>query len=137
MVDKFDAFEDRPWNHTDFYQILNNKYPNSKFILTIRDTYSWINSVKKWGNKIGLINSNFYKIVSQTCYGVDSYLSEELVVTAKYNERNNEIINYFKDKNNLLVIDVEKGDSWEKICTFLKCEMPNKPFPYLNKNPRY
>jgi len=32
MVDKFDAFEDRPWNHTDFYQILNNKYPNSKLI---------------------------------------------------------------------------------------------------------
>jgi hypothetical protein len=134
LVDKFDAFEDRPWNHTDFYKILDNKFSNSKFILTIRDTDSWINSVKRWGNRIGEINPEFYKIVSQTCYGVDSYLSEESVVIAKYNERNFEIINYFKNRGNLLIIDVEKGDGWQKICQFLECEVPNVPFPYLNKN---
>lgn len=134
MVELYDAFEDRPWNHTDFYQILDKKYPNSKFILTIRDTDKWITSVKKWGNKIGLFNPEFYKIVSETCYGVDSYLENESIMKAKYNERNYEIINYFKEKNNLLIIDVEKGDGWEKICPFLDCEIPVEPFPFLNKN---
>ena len=134
LVNQYDAFEDRPWNHTDFYKLLDNKYPNSKFILTIRDTDKWVNSVKKWGNKIGLVNPKFYTIVSQTCYGVDDYLSNEDIMMSKYNERNLEIIDYFKDKNNLLIINVEDGVGWEKLCPFLKCKTPNKPFPHLNKN---
>lgn len=134
LVNQYDVFEDRPWNHTDFYKLLDNKYPNSKFILTIRDTDKWVNSVKKWGNKIGLINPTFYTIVSQTCYGVDDYLSDETIFRTKYDERNSEIINYFKDKDNLLVINVENNDGWELLCGFLDKPVPNKPFPFLNKN---
>jgi len=130
----FDAFQDRPWNHTDFYKILNEKYPDSKIILTIRDVDKWVTSVKKWGNKIGLINPKFYKIVSQTCYGVDDYLSNEIILKEKYLERNNEILNYFKNKDNLLVINVEKNDGWNILCPFLDCTIPDKLFPHLNKN---
>jgi hypothetical protein len=134
LVNNYDVFEDRPWNHTDFYKLLDSKYPNSKFILTIRDTDKWVNSVKRWGNRVGLVNPDFYTIISQTCYGVDDYLSDEQIFKTKYEERNSEIINYFKGKDNLLIIDVEKDNGWELLCNFLSVSTPNKPFPHLNKN---
>ena len=29
LVDEYDAFEDRPWNHSDFYKKLNENFENS------------------------------------------------------------------------------------------------------------
>jgi hypothetical protein len=80
------------------------------------------------------VNPDFYTIISQTCYGVDDYLSNEQIFKTKYEERNLEIINHFKGKDNLLIIDVEKDNGWELLCNFLSVSTPNKPFPHLNKN---
>ena len=44
-VDKYDAFVNLPWPL--FYEHLANEYPDAKFILTIRDTETWIKSVTK------------------------------------------------------------------------------------------
>lgn len=41
-VPKFDAFQDNPWPIV--YRELDQKYPGSKFILTIRDTDKWLSS---------------------------------------------------------------------------------------------
>ena len=51
----------------------------------------------------------------------------------KYEDRNKEIIEYFKDSNNLLIIDLEKNEGWEKLCNFLNIKVPNKEFPHENK----
>lgn len=134
LVNSYDVFEDRPWNHTNFYEILDAKFPESKFILTNRNVDTWVSSVKRWGNRIGTLNPSFYNIVSQTCYGVDDYLSNEEIMREKYLQRNSDIMEYFKDKNNLLVMDLEKKDGWKQLCPFLDKEILNGAFPHVNKN---
>jgi hypothetical protein len=48
-------------------------------------------------------------------------------------ERNEEIIHYFENrKSKLLVMDITKGDGWDKLCNFLNKSIPNKPFPHKN-----
>lgn len=133
LVGKYDAFEDRPWNHTDFYKHLDKKFPNSKFILTIRDVNNWIESYHRWETKINLRSQWFYNLVSNYCYGIDDFLSDENLMRQKYIERNNQIIEYFRNSNNLLILDLEKNDGWEKLCSFLNKSVPEKSFPHLNK----
>ncbi len=133
LVLKYDAFEDRPWNHTDFYVKLNEKYPDSKFILTIRDSQKWVDSCLRWNKKIGQKNRWFYKTISQTCYGNDDFLSDIPNMIEKYESRNNQIIEYFKGTDKLLILNFEEGDGWEKICPFLQKPIPNIPFPHKNQ----
>lgn len=133
LVHNFDSFEDRPWNHGDFYKELDKKFPNSKFILTIRDTENWIESYRRWNQKINLRDMWFYQLVSQVCYGVDDFLLNEELMRDKYNERNNEIINYFEDTNQLLIINFEENQGWKSLCEFLDKPVPKYSFPHLNR----
>lgn len=133
VAKSYEAFDDSPWNHSDFYKTLDISFPNSKFILTLRDTDNWIDSVIRWDKIMNLRNFKWYSSLSKTCYKMDSYLDDIKTLTENYEKRNLDIIDYFKSKNNLLLMDLEKGDGWEKLCAFLECEIPNNPFPHLNK----
>ena len=132
LVEKYDSFEDRPWNHIDFYKILDVKYPDSKFILTIRNTENWINSYRRWSDKIKLRDMWFYTLVSQVCYGNNDFLSDEDNMRKKYEERNQEIIDYFKESDKLLILDFENESDWKPICNFLNKPIPSSEFPHLN-----
>lgn len=133
LVNIYDAFEDRPWNHSDFYKSLDENFPESKFILTVRNTDNWIDSYKRWSKKINLSNKWFYSLVSNVCYGVDDFLNNEDIMRLKYEQRNEEIIKYFKNTDKLLILDFEKSQGWDELCNFLNKSIPNKPFPHLNK----
>jgi hypothetical protein len=122
---KKSVFKDRPWN-TGCYKELNERYNNSKFILTIRDQEEWWTSVKNWlsitakwtekfnqdekikiknlNNKIGAYNKHF------NCDSLDKdcYINY-------YNSYNNAVIEYFKDKSNLYVLNLDKDFNWSNI----------------------
>lgn len=133
LIPKYDCFRDRPWNHGNFYQILNDKFPDSKFILTIRCENNWIESNRRFSKKIKLKEQWFYRLISQLTYGIDDFLSDENLMKKKYNERNQEIIKCFENTNKLLVIDFEKDQGWNDLCTFLDREKPRIPFPHINR----
>ena len=53
-----------------------------------------------------------------------------------YDAQNAEIVAYFADRpDDLLVMDLSKGDGWLKLVNFLGKDVL-KPFPYANKNKR-
>jgi hypothetical protein len=132
LVEEYDAFEDRPWNHSIFYQILNQRFPNSYFILTLRNPITWIKSVRNYSHITK--NHPSYDKTSWVYYGVDDFLKiPDNRLIELYVARNNEIIRYFKDARNFLIMDLENGDKWDKLCSFLECEIPNFEFPHLNK----
>jgi len=133
-LNNFDAFKDRPWNHPGVYQYLDKKYENAKFILTLRDVNNWVKSYKKWNESVSLSKNAYYKTISRICYGVDDFLSNEELIKEVYEKTNNNIIDYFKNKNNLLILDLEKGDGWNKLCPFLNKDILNTVFPHANKN---
>ena len=67
-------------------------------------------------------------------YGVNDWLSlEDEQIYKLYNIRNETIINYFSGTNKLLVIDLDTGSKWDKICEFVNQPKPNLPFPHLNR----
>ena len=134
LISQYDAFEDRPWNHTDFYKVLDKTYKGSKFILTTRDAEQWWDSYIRWDKKIGLRDSWHYIINSQVCYGVDSFLDNPDLAKQIYLDRNDEIKNYFSGNTNFLVIDINEDHKYEKLCRFLNKKIPNESYPYLNRN---
>lgn len=136
-VDEFDALVDSPIPL--HYKYLNEKYSNSKFILTIRDEESWINSVKKaskrfmWHNlkPNGRCGPEVYEMHIKlfNCTGFDEHKMRN-----GYRKFNEEVINYFKDNNNLLIYNLCDGEGWFKLCKFLNKDIPNIKFPDRNKS---
>lgn len=124
-VDKYDAFEDHPW--PNIYKELDQKYPNSKFILTLRDEEKWINScVKFFGEKPHPLND--------WMYGVSFPKGNEDIYLKIFQRHNREVVEYFKDRpEDLLVMDITKGDGWEKLCPFLGVEGREGSFYHVNK----
>lgn len=133
IVKRYDAFQDRPWNHTDFYKTLDYNFPNSKFILTIRNPNLWYASYTRWAKKSNLKNLWYYRMVSNICYDVDDFLSDRVTMIKKYNKRNTEIQEYFSNTNRLLVIDIDSNFNWTTLCDFLDKPIPTTDFPFLNK----
>lgn len=125
LVEKYDAFQDNPW--PIIYKDLDTKFPGSKFILLIRTPESWIKSqVKHFGVK--------ETPMRKWIYGVGCPAGNEEIYLKRYNEHNEEVLDYFKDRpDSLVVMDLAKGDGWDKLCPFLGCKIPNKDFPHANK----
>lgn len=133
LVDLYDAFEDRPWNHTDFYKVLDKTYKDSRFILTTRDVEEWWGSYSRWGERVDLKNSWHYKMNSNVCYGVDSFLDNPNLAKQAYLNRNREVRNYFKGSSNFLEINIEENNKFEKLCNFLGTQNEGHQFPHLNR----
>jgi hypothetical protein len=52
----------------------------------------------------------------------------------KYELRNQQILDFFQNKNNFLLLDIENGDGYQKLCPFLNKPIINQPFPHSRKN---
>ncbi|PLX22582.1 MAG: hypothetical protein C0599_06025 [Salinivirgaceae bacterium] len=125
MTKKYDAYQDNPWPL--LYKEFDKLYPNSKFILTLRDSEKWIKSLV---NHFGENHTEMRKWI----YGVGHPKGNEEIYLARYKKHNEEVMEYFKDrKEDLLVVNWENGDEWEPICNFLGIPVPNEPFPHANK----
>jgi len=124
VLAKNDAIEDTPCAH--FHKELDAAFPGSKFILTRRDTDNWIRSFTNFFN-------NKFNPIQKWMYGVDQLKGNEEAVRRVYEAKNQEMIDYFKDRpDDLLIVDLEKGDGWLKLVTFLGDDFL-KPFPHANK----
>jgi len=125
LVPKFDAFQDNPW--PIIYRELDAKYPDSKFILTVRDSETWIASlVRHFGR--------WQTPMRTWIYGVGFPEGNEDVYVERYETHNREVLEYFKDRpHDLLVMELGKEGGWEKLCAFLGKEIPDIPFPHANK----
>jgi hypothetical protein len=121
----FDALQDVPW--AALFKELDDAYPGSKFILTIRDEDGWLNSASKhFGDK--------YYDMHKWLYGNGKLYGNEDIYMERYKRHYREVENYFDGrKEDLLQMDLKAGDQWEKLCTFLNEPIPKKKFPYENK----
>ncbi len=125
LVEQYDAFQDNPW--PILYKQLDAKYPGSKFILTLRDSESWIDSQVKF---FGRLETPMRRLI----YGVGSPEGNEAVYLERFESHNREVVEHFSDRpGDLLVMDFSNGDGWEKLCPFLGQAVPITPFPHANK----
>jgi len=118
---RFDAFSDAPFFEKDFFIKIDESFHGSKFILTVRDTPSWKRSL-----------FDFFK-------GTEWEVKDEYELKNRadaYEEHNKSVIMYFRDRpEDLLVMNIFKGDEWQKLCGFLKKPTPGKTLPHKNSFP--
>ena len=115
------------------YRKLDKKFPNSKFILTIRNIDSWLESyqhhlkslthsreLRKWEKKIMI------KI-----YGTIDWDKKKF--KKGYSAFINDVLKHFEGRNNdFLILDIISGEGYEKLCPFLNKETLHVPFPHKN-----
>jgi hypothetical protein len=145
-------FQDIPFSKPFTYEVLDQAFPGSKFILTVRDNpEQWYNSLTKfhaklWGKdnriptKENLINDKkFYKgyrwEMNRLSYNTpedDIYNKEQLIES--YTRHNKNVKEYFRHRpNDLLVLNVAEENAYQKLCDFLGEEPVGKNFPWKNK----
>jgi hypothetical protein len=67
-------------------------------------------------------------------WGTEFTLSNKAEIIDRYYKRNNEIIQFFNNSQNFLLLDIDEKDKYKKICKFLNKKIINKPFPYKNRS---
>jgi hypothetical protein len=125
QVDSFDALQDVPW--AALYKELDRRYPGSKFILTMRDEQSWLNSASRHFKDLDVP-------LHKWLYGEGVLWGNEERYLNRYRQHYAEVLAYFENRpQDLLIMDLANGDDWEKLCDFLQCPVPRKRFPHSNK----
>ncbi len=125
-----DALTDTPI--PSYYRELDVEYPDSKFVLTVRDMGDWLKSCKKQFNQkladkqTEAHNQLFFDLYESTVFNEEKF-------RVGYKRFVEGVLDYFKDRtDDLLIINVSKGDGWEKLCPFLGKSIPDVPFPKSN-----
>lgn len=129
IIDLHDSFEDWPWPL--MYELLDSRYPGSKFILTERtDPETWYESLRKHAERTG--PTEFRKRI----YGYYMPDENKQAHTEYYKKHNNAVRDYFSSApSSLLNVCWENGDRWGELCEFLEKPVPDIPFPHLNRSP--
>lgn len=121
---QFDAFQGDPWPIV--YQDMFALWPNAKFVLTVRDKHEWIDSVLNdhAGTKTpmrGLV------------FGSPDPLGNEQVYLDRFERHNDEVQEFFANRSEqLLTMDLTKGDGYEKLCPFMGKPLMSRLFPHEN-----
>lgn len=105
VIKKYDMFYNFPWPL--LYKYIYDKYPSSKFILTIRETKIWIDSLQ-----------HFMRAK------LPNYQSQNYIKI--YNNYHENVMLFFKSRDNdrLLVLHTDDTNKEEKIRNFIGREYP-------------
>ena len=154
LFDGFSATVDFPGY--SYYKILLDKYPDAKIILTTRPFEDWyissLNTIWKAGPqtlvaKLVLLTKMIFnsklkktfkciKFMRQTHLNkkFDGNFASKSHAEKVYNDHIKEVSAYVP-KERLLVYEVSQG--WEPLCNFLDLDIPEIPFPHLNKKENF
>ena len=116
-----------------YYAQLDGIYPDSKFILTIRDENSWLQSVEDhwrlWRDKDP--HRDFTDFTCACVYGTLDFNADRFRYVYETHVRN--IRNYFCDRSDdLLILNIFEGEGWQELCHFLGLVVPAAQFPWVN-----
>lgn len=145
------VFQDIPFSLPNTYKHLSSKFPNSKFILTVRDSpEQWYQSVTKFHSKLfggGEIPTREYLINADYAYkgfmweaqkaignipNNEPYDKEALIES--YRVYNVGVLKFFENrKEDLLVINLSEKKSYQKFIDFLDVPSEHLDFPWENK----
>lgn len=123
-----DAAQDMPW--PIFFRELDAAFPGSKFILTVREPESWFRSIEgHFGANPDEMQSFVYGRSASAPAGNKARYLEV------YTRHEQDVRDWFKDRpEDLLIMDLERGDGWPALCCFLGEPTPAGDFPVRNRS---
>ena len=125
-----------------FYEQLINKFPDAKFILTLRDFDTWYISTANTIYKVPSILPDWFKMV---VYPIRMFIAMQVnliwvgLFKNKFSDRESAKLVYYEHirsvkktipADKLLIYHVKEG--WGPLCEFLDVEVPEIPFPKVN-----
>lgn len=145
------VFQDVPFSCPETFIHLDNTYPGSKFILTIRnDAEQWYQSItrfhaKKFGkngniptvkdlkNAVYIKKGMPYNTVRLHGTADDDPYNHDIMI-AHYEKYNRDVMNYFRDRpEDLLILNVAEADAYQRFVDFIGVESPFDSFPWENR----
>lgn len=128
-VEFYDSFEDWPWPL--FYQLIDRRFPGSKFILTKRkDPETWFESLCAHADRTGPT------IYRKYIYGHEMPHAHKEHHIKIYLDHLSFCREYFKNRpGDFLEVCWEDGDGWEELSRFLDLPLPLVSFPHENRKP--
>ncbi len=145
------AFQDVPFSWPFTFQALDQRFPHSKFILTVRDTpEQWYGSMMSfYAALFGDHSLTHVEHLKAACYihPGDVYDVNRLLyntpdddpfnqkaLLARYNHHNDVVREYFRHRpKDLLVLNVAEAGAHDKLCVFLGKPRMGRSFPWVNK----
>ncbi|MBI3903493.1 MAG: hypothetical protein HY306_11245 [Nitrosomonadales bacterium] len=127
---EFDACLDIPT--PAYFRELDKAYPESRFILTMRDEDEWAASLQRLYASLPAPSphTQLRDMVRLVSYGTVNFHGERF--RRIFREHNDAVREYFRNRpESLLVMDVTAGDGWDVLCPFLGEQVPQSDFPRL------
>lgn len=143
------AFQDVPFSLPFTYQVLDQAFPESKFILSVRRSADdWYQSQLRFHmRRLGVSRSPTKSDMQNDPYRYRGWLWDVFRIAYNvpdedpFNEANlkhhyirhvDDVVEYFRYKDNLLVINLAEPDSYDEFCSFLGLVPILETFPRLN-----
>lgn len=116
------------WPWPLIYREIDEAYPGSRFILTVRrDGPTWLRSLVSQAKKKP---RGEYR---EWVYGHGNPVGHEDELIARYEAHNDAVRRHFADRpEQLLEVCWETGSGWRELCEFLGRPIPAAPFPRAN-----
>jgi hypothetical protein len=117
-----------------FYPQLDERYPDSKFILTIRDRVSWLRSCERFFSIPHIAQAltapdTVHATGMLTLFGINAFNRRRFIYV--YEKHYRDVTEYFAGRKQKLLITNLGEDGWSKLCPFLGKPVPDAPFPYM------
>lgn len=149
----YEAFQDIPFSLPFTYQRLDQAFPESKFILTVRNSADeWYESLLRFETTFmeldhlptprdlkenPYLSTGWFWRSHQLIWGIDEQtLYAPEIYKGQYERHNASIVDYFRNRpSDLLVLNVADRDAVDKVCDFLSIDPVKKIWmPNLNRS---
>jgi len=146
--EKLELRYDKLWRsaYTDtpipvFFRELDERFPGSKFILTMREMSAWLRSCElnhiwpgEYVHDKAIRNQRYVRSLLNLHYQLYGSVTFNRRSFQRSHERHIEAVReYFKDRpEDLLILDVCGGSGWKPLCQFLDKPVPRGAFPRVN-----
>ncbi len=135
LLGRYNAFVDIPFHL--FYEELDKSIPDSKFIMTTRDTDSWVSSAQTHFSRTRHFLRRYLRGEKHNEYLVELYGSatfdHDTYVSAK-EDYERSVREYFVGRDDdIMFLNVVGGEGWDTLCPFLGVPIPNSEFPCMNE----
>jgi glycosyltransferase involved in cell wall biosynthesis len=123
---RFDAFSDIQSLSVNFAR-LDEQYPGSRFVLTVRPVEEWIASRRQH------VESNVRRKAAGE-YDGEFLTVDEPAWRAQWEDHVASVRAHFGGRDDFLEIDLTACAAWEPLCTLLGVPEPTTPFPHVNRS---
>jgi hypothetical protein len=119
------------------YRFLDLRYPESQFVLTVREIDAWLDSCRRAmeqypESRMSPGDKYYNAMIRNRAHRYGTLVYDEKKMVQNYRRHESQVTDYFADRpEKLLVWNVSENGQWEPLCKFLGMKIPQADFPHI------